>query len=86
MAADAKSRIERTIDFPLPEVTSASPGAQAECMQDTVVHDVRDVSPKKHMLCVSFRLPRALALATDAGTKHAAAEDPREAGERAADE
>ena len=42
-------------------------GASVEGLPDTHVHDVRDVSPRKHMFCVAFRVPRAIAYAPPRG-------------------
>lgn len=60
---DAKSQVERYLGHTFSAVVStAAASATSMTEDDTVtVHDVRLVSPRKHMLCVSFRLPIAVA-------------------------
>ncbi|KJE88757.1 tRNA methyltransferase Trm5 [Capsaspora owczarzaki ATCC 30864] len=63
MAADAIARTSKHLRFPVDDHL-------------VKVHDVRDVAPKKHMFCVSFRLPEqvAYANATEAASLSAVAQ------------
>lgn len=81
MLADAVTMVEAVIG------TSLAPDEVVD------VYDVRDVAPRKHMICVSFRLPDRVAFAADGGADDAARlerkrthSDGDEAGDDAADE
>lgn len=63
--ADAKEMCEAVLGSTIP-------------VEDCSVHEVRDVAPKKRMMCVSFKLPHAVAYETEEEreAKRAAAEHP----------
>lgn len=63
MKTDVIKRVESALGGPLDEPPT--------------IHSVRDVAPKKIMLCVSFRVPRAVAFA---GRQEGSSERGEQAG------